>query len=178
MRNKDVVEVGIREFRKGIDRFNLAREYRLSYITIKSKEEKGYKIKDNRTSQQELENCADFIARAIDIMLKGMNYAFNPEIDPSVLNGHDQVNLTKNLLEIYDIAPELKEIHDLLDDISNMSYYIHQFIKNAAYEGFRIHDSTLSKIFLYAEGLEEFGEKYGLNADYDTFNNKRMKKGT
>ena len=160
-----IIEKASREFCKGIDRLNLAYEYNDKYTLSKSNKNSK---KIMRESIENVENTADFVVRAIDIMLKAMAYIYIPDIDPIDVRGHRQTNVINLLKSNYDIAPDLKEIDDLLDNILHSASTIHDFISSMAYEGNTVYDKTLTRFFDFADRLKDFGFKHGLN-DFEKF---------
>lgn len=165
MVSEDILEKGTREFSKGLDRLDLAQNYYDSSLLACT----GARSKKNqRQETKDKENAADFVARAIDILLKAMAYIYIPDIDPIDVRGHRQTNVIELLRSNYDIAPELKEIDDTFDSIAGAAYLIHDFIGEAAYEGCAVYNRTLDRFFEYANSLKTFGIKYGLN-DFDKF---------
>lgn len=164
MVDNDAIEIGTREFNKGLDRLNIAK----TYFDSINKSKAILTDNDQRKLTKDTENTADFLTRSIDIILKSLAYLYIPDVDPSILIGHRQTPVIDLLLDSYDIAPELKEINETLTDIRLVAYRIHNFIKLSAYEGCNIYTRNLTTFFDYANILKDFGIRHGLN-DFDKF---------
>lgn len=163
--DESIIEKGTSQFCKGLDRLDLAYDYRDKYSISKMNRNSPKLI---RNATKDAENTGDFVTRAIDIMLKAIAYVYIPNIDPIDVRGHRQVNVIQLLTSNYDIAPDLKEIDDVLNKIASSASLIHDFICTMAYEGSSVYDKTLDRFFDYADALKDFGIKHGLN-DFEKF---------
>lgn len=174
MIDDSILEQGIMEFRKGLDRLKIAKDFYSEYeIKVLTVSRNAKNIVPEK--QKDLENCADFLSRGIELLLKGLVYIYIPDADPVDINGHKQKPVINMLRTNYDIAPTLKELDAVLENLDSCAHLIHDFISSAAYEGCKVFESTLKRLFSYAEELEAFGNKYEIK-NIDSFKRKNKEK--
>ena len=173
---EDIVELGVNEFRKGLDYLEKGREQREKYNSlISQKKLPGKMPSEIKQIERDIKFYGDLfagnIAMSIDIMLKAMVYLFVPDTIPET--HHNQLENVDYLTSNYDIAPEIKDIDDVLNDIRyNASRTINNFIRDARYEGIRVLDERkVMMIINIAKSLEAFGLKNGLT-NFDSYMQK------
>lgn len=173
MINLENFEIGVKEFRKGADRYTAALKFldkaRKTESRVNNKPKDQISKNDKIQIEQDYENFADFICRAIDLFLKSIAYCYIEEIPKeayrdSPVKGHSLNARTKYIRNNIDNSKEVLEVLDQIDTYTrDQLYEVTYGINVMAYEGGAVTQYRINLYLEIANILKDFGYKVGLN---------------